>query len=109
MNVTINISHGYVGDLEIWLRSPAGTEARIFNSRGGSGNNLSSTTFDDEAGTPIGSAGAPFTGTWQPDSPLFVFDGEAATGNWTLRIRDNGWFDDGTLTSWSFSFDLSCP
>lgn len=92
VNVVVNLTHTYTGDLAIWLISPNGTMVQLFNRRGGGGDNMSATTFDDEAGTLISSGSAPFTGSFRPEAPLSAFDGATAKGTWTPRISDlAGW------------------
>ncbi len=101
VNVTLNITHTWDADLELVLISPKGTEIKLSNRRGFSGDNFATTVFDDSAGTPIGSGSAPFNGTFRPDEPLSILNGELANGTWTLRIRDLAGGDFGTLNSWS--------
>ena len=75
----------------------------LFNRRGGSGNNLTNTRFDDEAGTAIASGAAPFSGTYRPDGLLSAFDGQSTMGTWTLRVTDSFRLDTGRLTGWSIT------
>ena len=63
--------------------------------------NMTGTTLDDEAGTPITSGFAPWSGSFLPTQPLSVFDGEDAAGVWTLTIEDDTLGDSGSLVSWS--------
>ena len=60
--------------------------------------------FDDEATTAIGNGQAPFTGAFQPESPLSTFDGGGSKGFWTLTVSDRAWWDNGTLNSWKMDF-----
>src|SRR5262249_30866742 len=93
----------YDSDLRITLTSPAGTTVTLFNRRGGSGDNLTNTRFDDEAGTSIASGAAPFNGTYRPDGLLSAFDGQSTKGTWTLRVTDNASLDTGRLLGWSIT------
>ena len=70
VNVTVNITHSYDGDITLYLIGPNGAQSTLALARGGSGDNYSGTQFDDAATTPIASGSAPFTGTFRPDSPL---------------------------------------
>ncbi|MDK2973567.1 MAG: lysyl endopeptidase [Candidatus Sumerlaeota bacterium] len=97
VNLTVNMAHTWDEDLDIYLISPAGTEAHLFNRLGSSGDNLTDTVFDDEAGTAIGSGSPPFTGSFRPYQPLSVFDGEPIAGDWKVRIVDNANLDSGTV------------
>lgn len=104
LNVTVNLDHTYVGDLVITLKSPSGKVATLFKRRGGEGNNLAGTVFDDEAANRLNSGQAPFTGSFKPESPLSIFDGESSGGNWTLTVSDRARYDTGTLNSWKLNF-----
>ncbi|MDZ7362581.1 MAG: S8 family serine peptidase [candidate division KSB1 bacterium] len=105
VNVTMNISHTWVSDLVITLTAPNGTSVGLFSRNGGSGDNLSTTTFDDEAATSITNGAAPYNGSFQPDNALAIFDGLQSNGTWTLRVYDGVAFDGGTLNSWSITFE----
>ena len=100
VNVTIDVTHSWIADLRIWLRSPAGTEIRLMWRRGGGGDDLDGTTFDDEAAQSITDGGAPFAGSFRPEDPLSTFDGEVAAGTWTLRVWDAEAGDTGSLDAW---------
>lgn len=97
INVIIDITHTYDGDLDIYLESPEGTTIDLSTGNGGSEDNYSSTTFDDDASTSITSGSAPFNGTYSPEGLLSDFNGESPTGTWILHIRDNTGGDAGTL------------
>ena len=85
--VTLDVTHGWDSDLEIWLISPSGRQVRLFNHFAGA--NLTNTTFDDTAAQSIGSATAPYTGTFGPQQPLSYFKGEDPNGIWGLKIVDS--------------------
>ena len=55
----------------------------------------------------ITEATPPYTGEWIPQEEIGLakFNGENADGNWILSIVDVGLIADGTLNSWSLSFD----
>ncbi len=101
VNITLDIVHTYDGDLTIKLRSPAGTEVVLADNVGGSGDNFTNTTFDDQAALSIQDGSPPFTGTFRPQGSLSDFEGESTLGDWTLSILDNANGDGGTLNSWS--------
>ena len=103
LNARVTLTHTYDSDLRITLTSPTGTTVTLFNRRGGSGDNLTNTRFDDEAGTAIANGVAPFNGTYRPDGLLSAFDGQSTKGTWTLRVTDNATFDVGRLTGWSLT------
>ncbi len=99
--VTVELSHTWLSDLRIAIVSPSGTEVLLFNRRGGSGDNLTDTRFDDAASLPIGAGTAPFSGSFRPEAPLAALAGEDGEGTWTLEIADLVVQDTGTLRSWS--------
>jgi serine protease len=104
LNVTVNVSHTYDSDLRMWLVGPDGTVVPLVNRRGGSGDNFTNTTFDDEAGQGVWQGVAPFAGSYRPEGALSAFDGKSARGTWYLVVEDNALFDTGRLNGWSLSF-----
>jgi len=111
INVTVNIEHPNVGELDIVLVSPSGTAIFLSDNRGGSGDNFTQTTFDDSAGTSIVSitaAGAPFTGRFRPEQPLSTFNGNEDEGMWSLQVIDTQ-NNDFTGTLVSFQVNVEYP
>jgi subtilisin-like proprotein convertase family protein len=105
---TVGLDHSWVGDLVVELESPTGTRIPLVQRMGGGGNsghNFCQTVLDDEAGggsiQGLGSGSAPFTGTFQPATPLSSFDGEAGNGTWTLHATDYFNFDTGAIRAFS--------
>ncbi|WP_193178639.1 proprotein convertase P-domain-containing protein, partial [Oricola nitratireducens] len=108
LNISINLTHTYMADLEITLVAPDGTEIELVNDNGGSGNPNGVMTFDDEATNPFpnSSSSAPFVGTWKPlIDQLSDLDGKDMAGTWTLRINDDAGADSGTLRDWSLQIE----
>jgi subtilisin-like proprotein convertase family protein len=115
VNVDIGITHTWISDLIIEVTSPAGTSQVIWNQVCGSTDNINATA--DDAGTetfcaPI--AAGPIDSVFYPpalagDGPLAVFNGETATGTWTLNVSDNYALDTGTLNQWSLHFIGAAP
>ena len=103
LNVRINLQHDFVGDLEISLISPQGTQVLLANRVGGNGDDYQNTLFDDEATLSINLGTAPFNraGGYQPTEALSAFDGESAGGNWTILIRDRSPLNTGFFLGWS--------
>ena len=101
VDVKVNITHTWDGDLSVYLISPTGTRVELFTGVGNSADNFTNTILDDEAGTGIASVSAPFTGTFRPEGLLSVLDGQNPNGTWRLEITDNAGGDTGTLNSWS--------
>jgi subtilisin family serine protease/subtilisin-like proprotein convertase family protein len=118
VNVSINIQHTNVSDLEISLIGPDNTTVLLFNRRGGnnadlgtrngSGTVLTYTTFDDESvGSPIASAAAPFSGSFAPEvgNGLSAFDGKRLSGTWTLLVRDQRATANGRIIDWRMNIE----
>ncbi|MFO0802023.1 MAG: S8 family serine peptidase [Gemmataceae bacterium] len=101
VNVRFSASHTYDSDLIVKLIGPGGQVATLVNRRGGSRDNFTNTTLDDEASTAISAGAAPFTGTFRPESTLTVFDGRNARGTWTLEVYDAAGQDVGSLTAFT--------
>jgi len=101
VNVRLNLTHSYDGDLAISLRAPDGTIVRLTNRHGASGDNFSNTLFDDEAATPISAGSAPFSGSYRPFEPLAALDGKNGNGTWQLLVFDLAGGDTGILTGWA--------
>ena len=109
VDLRINFSHTYVGDLRAYLVSPSGRKAELFNRIGGSADNFTNTVFDDAAATAITAGVAPYTGTFRPATPLSVFNGMTPNGDWRLVIFDDAGGDIGAITSWSLTFRSGEP
>ncbi|HWB19351.1 MAG TPA: proprotein convertase P-domain-containing protein, partial [Phycisphaerales bacterium] len=99
VDVDLNITHTYIGDLTVDLKSPQGTTVRLHNRTGSSTDNIMK-RYDD--------------GTTPPDGPgvLADFNGEIVTGTWQLKVIDNASGDSGTLNNWALRIVPSgsvCP
>ena len=78
-DIYVNITHTWIGDLTVTLTSPTGTSAALHSASGGSDDDIDS-TFSSSA-----------------------FNGEVATGDWTLSVADNAAADTGTLNNWALT------
>ncbi len=105
VNVCIDISHTYDSDLNVHLVAPDGTEINLFSGIGGGDDNFTNTCLSQSSSTPIGTASAPFTGTFKPQETLGnMNNGQSGNGVWKLRIVDTYPADAGVLNSWSITF-----
>jgi len=104
VNVKVNIDHDYVGDLNLVLEGPGADPRALSLGNGGSGNGYINTIFDDEADQSIQDGSAPFTGSYQPQQSLSVFDGESMAGAWIFWVTDTGYGDEGTFNDWCVTF-----
>ncbi len=115
LDVNLNISHTWVGDVIVTIKSPLGTMATIIDRPGRtttgfgcSGDNIVA-TLDDEATTPVENecAGSVPTinGTFIPNNLLSIFDGESTLGLWEITVSDVVGGDAGTINSWGIDYD----
>jgi subtilisin-like proprotein convertase family protein len=127
INVRMNITHAFVGDVVAVLQAPNGQRINLdalLNATNNPGANFVNTVISS-AGTTLLSAGtAPWTNTFRADAvgATFVVFGftlpggpvgyipttstwpplyGTPNGNWTLALYDAGAPDIGTLTNWS--------
>ncbi|HIA06395.1 MAG TPA: hypothetical protein EYN71_06805, partial [Flavobacteriales bacterium] len=107
LSVTVNITHPYTADLDIYLFDPSGNYIVLSSDNGGAGDDYVNTVFQT-GGTAITSGTAPFTGTYAPEQAFSTFLRGAANGTWTLKVVDDASGDIGTLDSWSLEFTSSC-
>lgn len=83
--VALDVSHTWIGDLEIIITSPDGTALTMHANSGGSA--------DDIVGTyPI---------DLTPADSLDDWISESAMGDWELFVADTAGGDTGTVNSWS--------
>lgn len=109
INVRVNLTHDFTGDLRISLFAPDNTEIVLSNRHGGSGNNYTNTLFDDEATVAIADGVAPFdrSGGYRPDGELSQLDGGSAAGLWTIVVQDTTALNTGFFLGWSIDFTLA--
>jgi len=91
--VYVDIEHDDVGDLELTLQSPAGTQVTLLERWGASGTFLDG-RFDKDYPVAEG-AGA-----------LNRFNNEQAEGQWTLTLVDRNVPNGGTLEQWCLELAL---
>jgi subtilisin-like proprotein convertase family protein/subtilisin family serine protease len=82
LEVSVDITHTWIGDLRVTLTGPSGTTAVLHERSGGSEDNL--IRRYDTAGAP----------------GLAAFIGESGQGTWTLNVSDNAGRDLGKLNAW---------
>jgi subtilisin-like proprotein convertase family protein len=108
LDVGVNIMHSFDGDLDLTLTHvPTSKTVTLWQDVGGSNEGFE-IRLNDEAGTDITAAtnpkaDGPITGTFNPGGAALLsdFDGDDASGQWTLSITDDSGGDTGTLFSWS--------
>lgn len=113
LDALLVINHTWVGDLIVTLtNNSTGTSAVLLDRPGlplinptfGCGNSNIDVTLNDSAATAAedqcSTTPPAIGGTQRPNNPLSVFNGEAASGSWTLNVSDNAGADLGTLVEW---------
>ena len=110
VDVSVNITHTFNGDLDVFLTHPDGTRVELFtdlsSADGTGGTGLTDTVLDDQADYDITSwhaSNQPITGRFRPGGLLEVLNGKDAQGIWTLEITDDERKDTGTLDGWSLT------
>jgi M6 family metalloprotease-like protein len=83
LEVSVDISHSYRGDLVVVLAAPSGKQVALHQREGGGADHLVKSF--DIATTPA----------------LSQFIGESIEGAWTLRIQDLAALDTGKLNRWA--------
>jgi len=89
VEVSVDISHTWIGDLRVSVRSPSGTEAILHDGAGGAADNIVKT----------------FTAANAP--PLAALAGQPAGGTWQLNVVDRSAQDEGKLNEWKVSIKPS--
>lgn len=106
--VRLIIRHGWTGDLDLSLVSPAGRRVLLTSDNGGGDDNYGQAglpdcsgyvAFSTESCLPISEGTPPFAeGPYRPEEPLLRFnDGSDPRGLWTLEICDDVVEDLGVL------------
>ncbi len=88
LEVWLDITHTWVGDLRVELTGAAGAKLLLHDRSGGSRDNLI-TVYDAES-LPA----------------LETFVGDPAGGTWTLKVTDNAGRDTGKLNAWGLRIKL---
>lgn len=111
VDVRINLSHTWIGDLLIQLvHQPSGRSITLIdrpgypeNADGCNGDDIIS-IMDDEISLPIENKCTAFSpsigGIYRPHQPLSEFIGDTVEGTWILRVIDQSRGDNGRLNDW---------
>jgi autotransporter-associated beta strand protein len=111
VTVSMSLFHQNLGELQIFLIPPSGPTIPLAVALPGTqlGTNCTNgrVTFDDDALQPIEAGASPYVGTFRPDAPLSLADGDSGpglNGVWLLEILDfvpNS--SVGALSCWSLA------
>jgi hypothetical protein len=102
IEVTLNITHPNIGDLKITLISPNNKKCVILNNQGGAGQNLAGAKFSDSAVVSFPNNQMNYSGTYLPNQPLSIFNGESTTSSWFLEVEDSSAGNTGTVDGMTF-------
>ena len=117
LQVGLDVTHTWVGDLSFTLTSPGGASTVVFVDRPGKppkffgcrGDDILA-MLDDDSPFPVNEECAravpTIDGIYAPDSELFAFNGGGGNGRWTLSVMDQAFEDEGRLNDWSL--ELTC-
>jgi subtilisin-like proprotein convertase family protein len=133
LDVTINMTHTWDGDMVFVLKAPNGQILNLdyyLNTTGGSGptTGFVNTNFTSASTTAISTGSNPYTGNWRFDAVLSGPFGQAGpngflpttnnwnnlmTGNvnggWTLAMYDGGPADLGVIQNWCITLSYGSP
>ena len=119
VDVQLNITHTWIGDLAITLtHKDTGIAVDLWSRNCGASSNLQILSDDEGTQSFCGFAFSPTTGSIPPaltngfTSFLSDFDGVSAAGTWSLTADDNFTADTGDITSWDLVIALgaaNCP
>ncbi len=117
LDVNLDITHTWIGDLIVSITSPAGTTVTLIDQIGTTTGGLGCSgddilaTLDDAAASPVenqcGTSVPAVDGTFSPNNPLAAFNGESTLGDWVITISDNAGGDTGTLNAWGITYSYA--
>jgi subtilisin-like proprotein convertase family protein len=104
VDATVNLTHTAGTDIDILLRSPAGTQIALTTNNGASNDNtFAGTLFDGQVNDPptehvymMNVVATPLS----PEGSFGAFRGENPNGVWSMIVRDELIGDGGTWHSW---------
>ena len=106
VNIALDITHTWVGDLDITIESPSGTTVDVLFSQCGNTDDIN-VLFDDESANgfmcPIPTDGSDM----QPQNALSDFDGDVAEGTWLVTVADPVFGDGGNINNITLTVEYS--
>lgn len=105
IEVSLDISHTWLWDIQVLLKSPEGTEVIVYDrSCGGSGirrRDIDAVFDDDAPALACDNAVPAVSGISLPAQLLSAFKNENVNGTWELKVIDYSGGDTGTVNDWS--------
>jgi subtilisin-like proprotein convertase family protein len=103
--VTVDLDHGWHGDLALSLVGPSGTRVVLARRRRGGSSDFRQTVFDPVAQVAIADAAPPFQGRFRPHGDLADLRGCSLDGDWTLEVDDRAFHDAGAIRGWGLEIE----
>ncbi len=100
VNLAVNLTHTYIGDILVAVLSPAGTQVNVFSRSCTSNDNINA-TFDDQGSAIV--CATTIIGSVIPAQALSTLNGENPNGTWTFGVNDNAAADTGTINSYTLT------
>lgn len=99
-------THTWVGDLTFTLTSPSGTTVTLVSELC---EDLDDFNINFDSDAESGDIPCPYVdgGTYRPSGSLADFNGEEASGVWTLTVADGANQDGGVLEGWALDFCIA--
>ncbi len=116
VDLSVDLNHTWVSDLNLQLQSPNGTTINLFSNLPLCTADNMDVTFDDEAAQNYNAfaaqcmaGGNAKEGTFQPQDALSAFDGSAVgqSGDWVLTFNDDTGGDSGNLDEVELKIDFA--
>jgi len=118
LDVSLEIDHSWVGDLNIRLtHQESGRSISLVDRPGipssdqGCSSDDVRTILDDEISLGVenkcASGPAAISGIYQPQESLASYDGVGIAGTWTLQVSDHSNLDTGSLRAWCLVASIS--
>lgn len=105
INVNMNITHTWIGDITVTLEGPSSIGSPIITLLDlpcGDNQNINC-TMDDNGGSPACGGIPAVTGSIKPAETLSSLNTLPADGEWILRVYDHNNEDGGTINNFSIS------
>ncbi len=106
LDVAVDLEHTWIGDIELSVTSPSGTEVRLWDNQCTTLDDMN-VVFDDEGAPFACGTASPGTGAnmQSPVDMLSAVDGEPMGGTWTVRWDDTAGGDVGEFLAMSLIFN----
>ena len=107
VNVGVDITHTYVGELTLVLTSPTGMSVTLLqdvcvNEDNSSGSNINAVFDDEGSDLECGSSSPVVSGTLRPQIGLLdIFNDQSTQGDWVLTVTDKWSGDGGSLNNFT--------